>query len=88
MQGTRGLGFAVVEGRGFIEGENGIFVKNITEGSPADMVRHSLGTSNTPSCFVVQPVLTAGNWSYVFRVTSYAKHSVVLREYTILTLFE
>ena len=37
-QGAKGLGFAVVEGRGFIDGESGIFVKNITEGSPADMV--------------------------------------------------
>lgn len=34
-----GLGFAVVEGPGFREGERGIFVKSVTEGGAAEKVK-------------------------------------------------
>lgn len=37
-QSPTGLGFAVVEGPGFGEGETGIYVKDITEGGPAQKV--------------------------------------------------
>lgn len=37
-----GLGFAVVEGPGFREGERGIFVKSVTEGGAAEKVKKNL----------------------------------------------
>ncbi|XP_031574464.1 multiple PDZ domain protein-like [Actinia tenebrosa] len=37
VKGPTGLGFAVVEGPGFREGETGIFVKSVTEGGAADL---------------------------------------------------
>ncbi|XP_073227363.1 multiple PDZ domain protein-like isoform X1 [Porites lutea] len=35
VKSPTGLGFAVVEGPGFVEGQTGIYVKDITEGGPA-----------------------------------------------------
>lgn len=37
-QSPTGLGFAVVEGPGFGGGQTGIYVKDITEGGPAQKV--------------------------------------------------
>lgn len=41
-----GLGFAVVEGPGFREGERGIFVKSVTEGGAAEKVKETLYLHN------------------------------------------